>query len=68
MQKVKQNYIAELIIISAIAIALLTSCKTTEETIKCCDKETSHALWNCGESIEYKYSELLDCENCDELD
>ena len=68
MQKVKQNYIAELIIISAVAIALLTSCKSTEETIKCCDKETSHALWECGESIQYKYSELLDCENCDELD
>jgi len=69
MQKVKQNYIAELIIISAIAIALLTSCKTTkQEPIKCCDKETAHALWNCGESVEYKYSELLDCENCDELD
>ena len=60
MQKVKQNYIAELIIISAIAIALLTSCKTTkQEPIKCCDKETAHALWNCGESIEYKHSELI---------
>ena len=60
MQKVKQNYIAELIIISAIAIALLTSCKTTkQEPIKCCDKETAHALWNCGEDIEYKHSELI---------
>ena len=59
MQKVKQNYIAELIIISAIAIALLTSCKTTEEPIKCCEKDSTHALWNCGESIEYKHSELI---------
>ena len=46
----------------------LASCKTTQEPIKCCDKETAHALWNCGEDIQYKYSELLDCENCDELD
>ena len=60
MQKVKQNYIAELIIISAIAIALLTSCSTNKQKpIKCCDKETAHALWNCGESIKYKHSELI---------
>ena len=60
MQKVKQNYIAELIIISAIAIALLTSCSTNEqEPVRCCDKDTVHALWNCGESIEYKHSELI---------
>ena len=60
MQKVKQNYIAELIIISAVAIALLTSCSTKkQEPVKCCDKETAHALWNCGKSIEYKHSELI---------
>ena len=68
MQKVKQNYIAELIIISAIAIALLTSCKTNQQTIKCCKKTTNHPLWECGEDLQYEYSELLDCENCDELD
>ena len=38
----------------------LMCCKTTkQEPIKCCDKETAHALWNCGESIEYKHSELI---------
>ena len=67
MQKVKQNYIAELIIISAIAMALLTSCKTNQ-TIKCCEKTTNHPLWECGEDLQYEYSELIDCENCDELD
>mgnify|MGYP003128207342 CR=1 FL=1 len=40
---------------------LIISCKTTkqEKPIKCCDKETPHALWNCGNDIEYKYSELI---------
>ena len=46
----------------------LMCCKNEQEPIKCCEKDSTHALWNCGESIEYKYSELLDCENCDELD
>ena len=60
MQKVKQNYVAELIIISAITIALLTSCSTNkQEQIKCCEKDSAHALWKCGESIEYKHSELI---------
>ena len=60
MQKVKQNYIAELIIISAVAIALLTSCSTNKQKpIKCCEKDSTHALWNCGKSIEYKHSELI---------
>ena len=68
MHKVKEKYSAEIIILLIISLMLITSCKTTQEPIKCCDKETAHALWNCGESIEYKYSELLDCENCDELD
>ena len=60
MQKVKQNYIAELIIISAIAIALLSSCSTNKQKpIKCCEKDSTHTLWNCGESIKYKNSELI---------
>ena len=68
MSKIKEKYSAEIIILLIISLMLITSCKTTKEPIKCCDKETAHALWNCGENIEYKYSELLDCENCDELD
>ena len=60
MQKVKQNYIAELIIISAISIALLSSCSTNKQKpIKCCEKDSTHTLWNCGESIKYKHSELI---------
>ena len=60
MQKVKQNYIAELIIISAIAIALLSSCSTNKQKpIKCCEKDSTHTLQNCGESIKYKHSELI---------
>ena len=68
MSKIKENYSAEVIILIIVLVIALASCKTKEETIKCCDKETAHALWNCGEDIQYKYSELLDCENCDELD
>ena len=33
MQKVKQNYIAELIIISSVAIALLTSCSNRKHKL-----------------------------------
>ena len=59
MQKVKQNYIAELIIISAIAMALLTSCSTNKQKpIKCCEKDSTHALWNCGKSIAVSYTHL----------
>jgi|TARA_R100000479_G_C6257786_1_gene154756 hypothetical protein len=47
-------------ILTIIAIIALCSCKTTKkEPVKCCDKETAHALWNCGEEIEYKYKELI---------
>jgi len=44
-----------------IIMVLIISCKTTkkEEPIRCCDKETAHALWDCGNEVEYKYSELL---------
>ena len=60
MQKVKQNYIAELIIISAIAIALLTSCSTNkQEPINCCQKDTNHPLWECEGKLVYKHSELI---------
>ena len=69
MEKVKEKYSAEIIILLIISLMLITSCKSKkQEPIKCCDKETDHALWNCGEDIQYEYSELLDCENCDELD
>ena len=69
MSKIKEKYSAEVIILIIVLVMALVSCKTTkQEPIKCCDKETAHALWNCGEDIQYKYSELLDCENCDELD
>ena len=37
----------------------LVCCKNEQEPIKCCEKDSTHALWNCGESIEYKHSELI---------
>ena len=46
-------------IITIILVIILCSCKTKQEPVKCCDKDTVHALWNCGESIEYKHSELI---------
>ena len=60
MSKIKEKYSAEIIILLIISLMLITSCKTTkQEPIKCCDKETAHALWNCGKDIEYKHSELI---------
>ena len=60
MSKIKENYSAEVIILIIVLVMVLVSCKTTkQEPIKCCDKETAHALWNCGKSIEYKHSELI---------
>ena len=46
-------------IITITLVIILCSCKTKQKPIKCCDKETTHALWNCGEDIEYKYKELI---------
>ena len=59
MSEIKEKYSAEVIILIIVLVMALASCKTKEETIKCCDKETAHALWNCGKSIEYKHSELI---------
>ena len=60
MSKIKENYSAEVIILIIVLVMVLVSCKTTkQEPIKCCDKETAHALWNCGKDIEYKHSELI---------
>ena len=59
MSKIKEKYSAEVIILIIVLVMVLVSCKTTQEPIKCCDKETAHALWNCGEDIEYKHSELI---------
>ena len=60
MEKVKEKYSAEIIILLIISLMLITSCKTNkQEPVKCCDKDTTHALQNCGESIEYKHSELI---------
>ena len=59
MSEIKEKYSAEVIILIIVLIMALVSCKTTQEPIKCCDKETAHALWNCGEDIEYKHSELI---------
>ena len=60
MKKVKEKYSAEIIILLIISLMLITSCKSKkQEPVKCCDKETAHALWNCGKSIEYKHSELI---------
>ena len=59
MSKIKENYSAEVIILIIVLVMALASCKTKEKPIKCCDKESAHALWNCGEDIEYKHSELI---------
>ena len=59
MSKIKENYSAEVIILIIVLVMILTSCKTKEKPIKCCDKESAHALWNCGEDIKYKHSELI---------
>ena len=60
MSKIKEKYSAEVIILIIVLVMVLVSCKTTkQEPVKGCDKETAHALWNCGESIEYKHSELI---------
>ena len=59
MSKIKEKYSAEIIILLIVSLMLITSCKNTQEPIKCCEKDSAHALWNCGESIEYKHSELI---------
>jgi hypothetical protein len=47
-------------IITTLAIIALCSCKTTkQEPVKCCDKDTAHALWECGEDLEYEHYELI---------
>lgn len=44
-----------------IIFMFIGSCKVkkTNDPVRCCDKDTAHALWNCGNDIEYKYNELL---------
>ena len=59
MSEIKENYSAEVIILIIVLVMVLVSCKTKEKPIKCCDKESAHALWNCGKDIEYKHSELI---------
>jgi len=58
MNKVKDNYIAELIIASIISIMLLTSCGSTGGLCPSYSQE---------QSIEEYYSSI-ECENCDEVD
>ena len=59
MSKIRENYSAEVIILIIVLVMALASCKTKEKPIKCCVKDTNHPLWECGEDIEYKYSELI---------
>lgn len=44
-----------------IIFMFIGSCKVkkTNDSVRCCDKDTAHALWNCGNDIQYKYKELL---------
>ena len=67
MSKIKEKYSAEVIILIIVLVMVLTSCRSNycpytcsnEKPIKCCVKDTNHPLWECGEDIEYKYSELI---------
>jgi hypothetical protein len=58
MQKVKDNYIAELIIAAVITTMLLASCGSTSGLCPSYSQE---------QSMEEYYSSL-DCQNCDEVD
>ena len=58
MTKIKDNYLAEIIILIVIATMLLTSCGSTSGLCPSYSQE---------QSIEEYYSSL-DCQNCDEVD
>ena len=60
MQKVKDNYIAELIIAAVVTIMLLTSCGSTSGLCPSYSQESN-------KSMEDYYSSL-NCQNCDEVD
>ena len=67
MSKIKEKYSAEIIILIIVLVTIMSSCRSNycpytcsnEKLIMCCEKDTNHPLWECGEDIEYKYSELI---------
>ena len=58
MSKIKDNYLAEILIVLVITTMLLTSCASTK---KCCIKTANEV---------YKYEGMYanQTENCDEID
>ena len=59
MKKIIERNLAEIIVISVIALSF-SSCGSTQEMKKCC-KQTVQEV--------YEYEGLvMDCENCDEID
>jgi len=67
MSKIRDNYLAELIILLVITVMLMSSCKSNycpyscsnEKPIMCCEKDTNHPLWECEGELVYKHSELI---------
>ena len=58
MQKVKDNYMAELIIATVIATMLISSCGSTSGLCPSYSQEMT----------QDEYYSALDCANCDEID
>ena len=58
MSKIKDNYLAEILIVLVITTMLLTSCGSTK---KCCIK-------TANEVYKYEGMDANQTENCDEID